>query len=483
MNHRSQSAHALWTSADAMAATGGRLFGPSWTAFGIAIDTRSLVPGDLFIALKAERDGHEFVADAFAKGAAAALVTDPSAGGAAGPRLVVDDTLFGLELLGNAARRRADKAVRVGITGSVGKTTVKEMTAAALAASGTTHAAIKSFNNHWGVPLTLARCPADVAFAVYEIGMNHGGEIARLSPQVRPHVAAITTIGPVHIEHFDHEGAIADAKAELFLGIETGGIAVVYGDNKWADRLARRAGMRADLSVVTFGSNSEFGACLTSLEPDGLGQIATATILGSSISWRIAEPGAHWAMNGLCALTLATLAGGSLSASAEALSAFGALDGRGAARALATSVGCITLVDEAYNANPTSMAGALATLGTRPGTRRVAVLGDMLELGSAEAAYHAALADDVVAAGIDRVFCAGPRMAHLWAALPDGLRGAYAATASELALAVVAAVRDGDVIMVKGSNGSRMVQVVESLKAMDIAKSAAPAAKETARAL
>jgi len=466
MNHRSQAANALWTAAEAQAATGGKVFGPSWTAFGIAIDTRSLVPGDLFIAIKAERDGHDFVADAFAKGAAAALVSDPSAGGAAGPRLVVDDTLFGLELLANAARRRAEAAIRVGVTGSVGKTTVKEMTASALAASGTTHAAIKSFNNQWGVPLTLARCPADARYAVYEIGMNHSGEIALLAPQVRPHVAAITTVGPVHIEHFANEAGICDAKAEMFLGIEQGGTAVINGDNPWAERLARRAGMRADLSVVRFGTKSESGARLTDLVPDGSGQRASASILGKEVSWRIAEPGAHWALNGLCALTLAHLAGGSLSAAGEALSVFGALDGRGAARTVSLGDGSFTLVDEAYNANPTSMAGAIATLATRPGKRRIAVLGDMLELGLHEARYHAALVDELATRSIDAVYCAGPRMKHLWDVLPSALKGGYAESAADLAPMVCAAVAAGDVVMVKGSNGSRMSKVIEALVAL-----------------
>ena len=457
----------LWTSVQAALAVGGKAQG-TWAAHGISIDSRAVEPGDLFVALKAQRDGHSFVRGALAAGAGAAMVVDPSCADADAPLLIVPDTLLALENLGTQARRRNVLATRVAITGSVGKTTVKEMTAAALAQTAKTHHSVKSYNNHWGVPLTLARMPADARFGVFEIGMNHGGEIARLSPQVRPHIAAITTVAPVHIEHFDNEDGIADAKAEIFLGLDPGGTAVIPGDNPHAPRLATRARDRDGINVVTFGSSPHFDAYVVATEMVGSERRVKARVLGQSFEWHIKEPGAHWVHNGLCALTLAVLAGGDGEAAAMALSLFGAMDGRGVSRPISLAPGAFfVLVDEAYNANPTSMAGAIATLASRAGTRRLAALGDMLELGVHENAFHAALAADLARAEIDLVYCAGPRMKHLWDALSPAQRGAYAPTAAELAPLVASAVRAGDVIMVKGSNGSRMSEIVRALGALE----------------
>jgi UDP-N-acetylmuramoyl-tripeptide--D-alanyl-D-alanine ligase len=462
----------LWTAAAAALAAHGQAQG-TWAANGVCIDSRAVEPGDLFVALKAERDGHAYVRAALQAGASAALVSEASAADAGAPLLVAPDTFVALENLGAASRRRNVLATRVAITGSVGKTTVKEMTAAALAATAKTHRSVKSYNNHWGVPLTLARMPADARFGVFEIGMNHGGEIARLSPQVRPHVAAITMVAPVHIEHFADEAGIADAKAEIFLGLDAGGTALIPADNPHAQRLRARASDRDGVNVLSFGMAETADARLLSVEDDGEARVAKADVLGQVLTWRIAEPGAHWVHNGLCALTLAVLAGGDPHAAAHALSRFGAIDGRGVARAInLASGGFFTLVDEAYNANPTSMAGAITTLSGRAGTRRIAALGDMLELGANEAAYHASIAHDIEAAGTDLVFCAGPRMKHLWDALPEHCRGAYAPTASELAPIVAAAIQAGDVIMVKGSNGSRMAQVVAALTSLEVGPAA-----------
>jgi UDP-N-acetylmuramoyl-tripeptide--D-alanyl-D-alanine ligase len=456
----------LWTSQAAALAVHGTAQG-NWHIDGLDLDSRAVTKGDLFVALKVDRDGHAFVRNALAAGASAALVSDPSCADPGAPLLIVPDTMVALENLGTAARRRNVIATRVAITGSVGKTTVKEMTAAALAATAKTHRSVKSYNNHWGVPLTLARMPADARFGVFEIGMNHGGEIARLSPQVRPHVAAITMVAPVHIEHFADEAAIADAKAEIFLGLDAGGTALIPGDNPHAERLIARARDRDGVKVLTFGTNEACDARILAVVEGQDGRIATAGILGEQVSWRISEPGAHWISNGLCALTLAVLAGGNLRAGADALSQFGAIDGRGVTKAITLpGGGFFTLVDEAYNANPASMAEAIKTLSGRAGLRRIAVLGDMLELGERENSYHAAIADDLEAAGTDLVFCSGPRMKHLWDALPPSRAGAYAETAIQLAPLVVKAVEAGDVLMVKGSNGSKMADVVRALSAL-----------------
>jgi UDP-N-acetylmuramoyl-tripeptide--D-alanyl-D-alanine ligase len=463
----SETPRPLWTAAEAATAVRGESRG-RWTAAGVSIDSRDVAPGDLFVALKAGRDGHAFVRSALEAGAAAALVSDPACAGEGAPLLIADDTMVALESLGAAARRRNVIATRVAVTGSVGKTTVKEMTAAALAATARTHRSVKSYNNHWGVPLTLARMPGDARFGVFEIGMNHAGEIARLSPQVRPHVAAITTVAPVHIEHFEGETGIADAKAEIFLGLDAGGVAVVPARNPHAARLIARAADRDGVRIVTFAAEGDADARVTDIAETAEGRLVTADILGRAVRWRIGEPGAHWVHNGLCALTLAHLAGGDLELAAAALSSFGAIAGRGVARAVQLAGGgFFTLVDEAYNANPASMAGAIATLSGRAGTRRIAALGDMLELGAGEAGFHAAIAADVAAGGIDLVFCAGPRMRHLWDALPDAVRGAWTPAASELAPLVADAVRAGDVVMVKGSNGSRMAAVVAALTGLE----------------
>jgi UDP-N-acetylmuramoyl-tripeptide--D-alanyl-D-alanine ligase len=456
----------LWTAVEAAKATGGIVQG-KWHIEGLDLDSRAVTQGDLFVALKVERDGHAFVRNALAAGASAALVSDASCADTGAPLLIVPDTMVALENLGTAARRRNVIATRVAITGSVGKTTVKEMTAAALSATAKTHRSVKSYNNHWGVPLTLARMPADARFGVFEIGMNHGGEIARLSPQVRPHIAAITMVAPVHSEHCVDEAGIADAKAEIFLGLDAGGTALIPGDNPYAARLINRAQDRDGVKVLTFGRNENCDARILSVVEGTEGRIAMADVLGAQVSWRIAEPGAHWVHNGLCALTLAVLAGGDLKAAADALSNFGAIDGRGVTKAIALpNGGFFTLVDEAYNANPASMAGAISTLSSRAGLRRVAVLGDMLELGIRENDYHAAVAADLQAASTDVVFCAGPRMKYLWDALLPSQRGAYAPTATELAPFVVAAIQAGDVVMVKGSNGSKMAEVVRALGAL-----------------
>ncbi|MBI1250825.1 MAG: UDP-N-acetylmuramoyl-tripeptide--D-alanyl-D-alanine ligase [Alphaproteobacteria bacterium] len=453
---------ALWLAEDAATATGGRLVGAdSWIASGVSIDTRSLARGDLFVALKDQRDGHAFVADAFARGAAAALVSDADAAAPHGPALVVPDVLEALRCLGEAARDRSN-AVRIAVTGSVGKTSTKEALALALRACAPTHASVKSYNNHWGVPLTLSRLPRSARYAVFEIGMNHRGEIRPLSMLAAPRVALITWIAPAHIEHLGSIEAIAEEKGDIFAGLGPDGAAIVPNEAPAAHLLLSAAENNAG-SVIRFGREAGCEARLLRFEMTEDGAVAEADILGRQIRYRIGAPGAHWALNSVAALAAADVAGADVFAAAHALADLRAIEGRGVARTIERPGGAFTLIDDAYNANPTSMAAALETLGARAGARRIAVLGDMLELGADELAYHAGLAAPIVSAGVDLVFCAGPRMRALYEALPAGLRGAHAETADALAPIVSGAVQAGDAVLVKGSNGSRMRIVVDAL--------------------
>ncbi|MEK7661447.1 MAG: UDP-N-acetylmuramoyl-tripeptide--D-alanyl-D-alanine ligase [Pseudomonadota bacterium] len=458
--------NSLWTAHDIAQAVGGHANG-DWIASGISIDSRSIENGDLFIALHVDRDGHQFVNGALRAGASGALVSDMKLVEASSPIVKCKDTMLALENLATAARRRAILAKRIAITGSVGKTTVKELTASALAASGKTHKSVKSYNNHWGVPLTLARMPQDARFGVFEIGMNHAGEISRLSPQIRPHIAAITTIAPVHIEHFHKVEAIADAKAEIFLGIERGGTALLPADNEQYERLVARARDIDGISIQSFGQSQTADARIVKVENHDNHRMVQANVFGELVEWKINEPGNHWLNNGLCALAIVALAGGEIEAAASVLSNFAALDGRGSVKSIALPSGeHFTLVDEAYNANPTSVAGALDALSKRSGKRRIAVLGDMLELGERENEYHAGLKESVLASKVDLVFLSGPRMKYLWDELPANIKGSYATNSRALAHDVCAAIHDDDVIMVKGSNGSHMNVIVAALGAL-----------------
>jgi UDP-N-acetylmuramoyl-tripeptide--D-alanyl-D-alanine ligase len=457
---------ALWLAEDAAGATGGRLIGAdSWIASGISIDTRTLEPGDLFVALKDARDGHDFLDAAFARGAAAALVSD--ARDAHGPLLHVPDVLSAMRHLADAARERCG-AKRIAITGSVGKTSTKEALAACLAPSGPTHAAQKSYNNHWGVPLTMALTPPDARFAVYEIGMNHRGEILPLTTLAKPHIAIVTTIAPAHVENLGSLETIADEKGDLYAGLEPEGAALVPMDAPHAERLLAAAEQHA-ATIIRFGRAEECEARLLHFEMTSDGSVAEADILGRKIRYRIGAAGAHWGALSTAVLAAADVAGGDLFAAAHALAELKAMPGRGAARTVRARSGAFTLIDDAYNANPASMAAALATLGARAAAgRRIAALGDMLELGPDERAYHAGLAAPIAAAGVDLVFTAGPRMAALHEALPPAQRGGYGENADAVIPMLLGAVRAGDVVLVKGSNGSRMMRVVEALAALDV---------------
>ncbi|MGE3301885.1 MAG: UDP-N-acetylmuramoyl-tripeptide--D-alanyl-D-alanine ligase [Hyphomonadaceae bacterium] len=453
-------AKALWAAEDAAAATGGELIGQdSWIATGVSIDTRSLEPGDLFVALKDARDGHDFVGDAFARGAAAALVSRRV--DTEGAQLLCADVLEGLRALARAARARS-AARCIAVTGSVGKTSVKEALALALGASGQTHAAAKSFNNHFGVPLTLARMPPSSAYGVFEIGMNHPGEIAPLAQLVRADAAIVTTIAPVHLEHMGTLQAIAAEKAEIFSGLTPGGAAIIPAEAPHADILIARA-QSVGARIIRIGRDAACEARLLSFTEDGDGATAEAEIMGRRIAYRIGAPGAPWATNALAVLAACAAIGADLDAAAAALARLEAAPGRGQARAINAAFGRFTLVDDAYNASPVSMSAAIETLAKRPAKRRIAALGDMLELGPEEKSFHAAIAGPLAQAGVDLVFCAGPRMAALWEALPPNLRGGYADNADSLISLLAGALREGDVVLVKGSNGARMGRVVEAL--------------------
>lgn len=459
----------LWTFEDLAHAAGGQVEGADGRPVtGLSIDTRTLAPGDLFVALKDQRDGHAFVGSAFKAGAAAALVAeDYEAQSGHGPLIRVRDPLAALEAIGRAARARlAPEARVIAVTGSAGKTGTKEMLRAALARIGPTHAADKSFNNHWGVPLTLARMPADTRFGVFEIGMNHAGEITRLVRLVRPHVAIVTTVEPVHLAQFPNVEAIAEAKAEIFAGLEPGGTAIINRDNAYFEILRRHAEV-AGAHIVTFGQDPRADVRPKALELSSEGSVMEVAIGGREVHIRVAVPGIHIARNALAVAAAIEAAGADLEEALPALVTLPPPPGRGSRIELIVEGGRILLIDESYNANPASMRAALGVLGTVPRTayrRRIAVLGDMLELGERERSHHAALKEAVDAAGTDLVFACGPNMAHLFAELASHRQGAWTQTAEELVERLVALVAPGDVLMVKGSNGSRMGPLVETLR-------------------
>ena len=461
----------LWTAADARKATGGKESRP-FAATGVSIDSRTVSQNDLFVALVGPRvDGHDYVAAALSKGAAAAVVARVPTGVAPdAPLLSVADTQAGLEGLGRFARARTQARI-VAVTGSVGKTGTKESLRLVLAAQGATHASEGSLNNQWGVPLSLARMPAGAAYGVFEIGMNHPGEITPLVRMVRPHVAVVTAVEPAHIEFFPSIEAIADAKAEIFLGVERGGAAVLPADNPLCERLvaaAKAAGIR---NVLGFGAAAGAFARLKSCDLDSDGTRVNADIGGRIVSYRLNVPGRHWVSNSLAVLAAASALGADVDAAAASLARVEAPKGRGRRHAVAFVGGAFTVVDESYNASPASMAAAIAALGqARPKSagRRVAVLGDMLELGEEGPMRHAALADLLEFAGVDLVFACGKAMTHLWDALPRARRGGYATDSERLAAIVAVAVKDGDIVMVKGSAGSRMGRVVEALLAIGV---------------
>ncbi len=464
---------ALWTSRDAAAAVNGTAT-RDWSATGVSIDSRTVAPGDLFVAIHGPNmDGHCFAGEALSKGAVAAMVDSDWAGGQSETDLsllIVEDTMEGLTALARAARRRGGARIAA-VTGSVGKTSTKDALAHVLAAQAPTTATVGNLNNQWGLPLSLARMPAESVYGVFELGMNHAGELTPLSRLLTPDLAIITTVESVHLEFFDSEEAIADAKAEIFAGMDAAGVALLNADNRHFERLRRHALDTGVGRVLSFGEAEGVDYRLIDWSIDVGGNRVEADIEGRPISFRTGAPGRHWALIGVTALGAAALMGANVDRAAESLAGIRAPKGRGTQHRVALSdAGAFTVIDESYNASPASMRAAFSVLGAMqpgPGGRRIAVLGDMLELGDDSGALHAGLAPDLEAAGVDLVYACGPNMAQLIEALPKPMRGRHAVASDALVGPVTAAVRAGDIVTVKGSLGSRMAPVVEALLDLD----------------
>ncbi|MBB6412029.1 UDP-N-acetylmuramoylalanyl-D-glutamyl-2,6-diaminopimelate--D-alanyl-D-alanine ligase [Mesorhizobium sangaii] len=460
----------LWTSEALVAGMDGRPLGPMPEGIsGISIDSRTLQPGDAFFAIKGETmDGHDFATAAIKAGAGVLVVAEgklPSLGRLTAPIIVVEDVLAALEKLGAAARARSEAKI-IAVTGSAGKTTTKEALRHVLSAVGKVHASAQSFNNHWGVPLTLARMPIDCDYAVFEIGMNHPDEIRPLVKMVRPHVAIVTMIAAAHLGFFRNLDEIARAKAEIFEGLEPEGAAILNRDDgrwKLLDKMAHAAGVE---HVYGFGENARSTFRLVKCELHADHSDITARIGGHEVTARVGAPGRHMVQNVLAVLGAAHLVGADLDRAALALADLSAERGRGKRHVLRLPGGPITLIDESYNANPASMGAAMALLNATPVTgegRRIAVLGDMLELGDHSAKLHAALADLIVGTGTQTVFLGGPEMRALAERLPGEIRTEYRAGVEELKPVLLAALKPGDVVMIKSSKGIGFAKLVDAL--------------------
>ena len=450
----------LWTSAEIAEATGGAASAP-FAVSGVAFDSREVGPGDLFVAMKGETtDGHRFVDKAFGQGAAGTIVSEA----VDHPHILVPDSAAALEALGMASRRRMQGKV-IGVTGSVGKTGTKEALFLALerAAPDAVHRSVKSYNNHVGVPLSLSRMPRHSAYGVFEMGMNHAGELAVLTRQVRPHVAIVTAIAPAHIEFFGTEEKIAQAKAEIFEGLEPGGTAIIPYDSPHVATLYAKAERHA-AHILTFGMSE--GADVRALDvvpaPNG-GSIVTATLPHADICFTVAAPGDHWVSNALAVLAAVEAVGGDLAAAGLALAEMPGLPGRGARRILPVEGGEALLIDESYNANPLSMKATLAQLGREKAQRRVAVLGAMRELGDQSDALHAGLAEPIAAGRVDFAVLVGEEMAPLAQALEGKLAFAHVPDAQSAEQIVRSDIRPGDAILIKGSNSVGLSRLVRAL--------------------
>ena len=459
----------LWNAGAAAAATEGTAIG-EWQATGVSIDTRTLSRGDLFVAIQGvASDGHDHAAQALEKGAVG-LVLRRDFTGLPGdtPGVRVDDTTQALEGLGRAARDRS-RAKICAVTGSVGKTGSKEALAMIMERFGVTHATQGNLNNHWGLPLSLSRMPIEAQFGVLEMGMNHPGEIRPLSRMARPHVALITTVELAHSEYFNSIEDIADAKAEIFDGMVEGGTAVLNRDNPMFDRLAAAAKRAGASKIVSFGRSDKADFQLRDSRADGLGTTVQARAMGHDLRYRVGAPGSHWVINSLGVLAAANAMGADLDAAAAMLARLSPPKGRGNRISVPMVSGELTLIDESYNASPVAVVAAIEVLGmSEPGAggRRIAVLGDMLELGEQAEGLHRSLAGPLAARHIDAVFTAGPNMGRLFEELPREMRGGHAETSDKLAPLVASAVRPGDVVLIKGSFGSRMGAVVDALRSL-----------------
>lgn len=461
----------IWTSAEAVAATGGHAT-HEFAATGVSIDTRTLQKGQAFLALKGDKlDGHDYVEAAFKAGASVAIVAKGyKPKDAAWPLLQVEDTMQALEALGKASRDRT-KAAIIGVTGSAGKTGTKEMIAVMLGASGKTHASKKSFNNHWGVPLSLANLPKDARFAVFEMGMNHKGEMTALTKQVRPHIVIITTIEPAHIEHFKTLEAIADAKAEIFLGMDAKGIVILNVDNPHFSRLKNAAEKQGLRKIYGFGEDEAAQSRLVDCTLHADSSRVTADVLGERVKYKLNIPGKHIVMNSLGALAVVKVASNELSKAIEALKNSEPVEGRGNRILVTLEAGKppLTIIDESYNANPASMLAAFKVfelVHPSEGGRRIAVLGDMLELGKDGPRLHAGLANPLLKAKTELLYCCGPQMDALFQALPPDWRGGHTDDSKSLIPKLLEIVKPGDVLLIKGSAGSKMGYIIHALQAL-----------------
>jgi UDP-N-acetylmuramoyl-tripeptide--D-alanyl-D-alanine ligase len=469
----------LWTSAEIAAATGGKA-GAAFVANGVSIDTRKIARGDLFIALQGPNfDGHDYIGKALEQGAAGILAHRlPANVTLDAPIVLVGNTLQGLQDLGAAARNRS-QAKFIAVTGSVGKTSTKEMLKLVLGAQAPTFASEGNLNNHWGAPLSLARMPRDAEIGIFELGMNHADEIRPLAKMVRPHAAIITTVEAVHIEFFNSVAEIADAKAEILEGLVPGGVAILPRDNPHFARLAARASALTVGRILVFGADAASDLRLLNCVTSENGNAVEASIDGEEISFEMGLAGRHQAMNALAVLAGVMALGCDLHRAARDLGQSKALKGRGQREEITLAGGTFLLIDESYNASPAAMRAAFTVLGgIKPamGGRRVAILGDMRELGSEGPSLHQGLRDDIVGAGIDRVFAVGPLMGGLFAALPKTLQAQHTADSIALVSPVIAELRAGDVVLVKGSLGTRMAPIVDAIRNMDINAASRPKA-------
>jgi UDP-N-acetylmuramoyl-tripeptide--D-alanyl-D-alanine ligase len=450
----------LWTSAEIAAATGGTASAP-FEVTGVTFDSREVGPGDLFVAMPGTvHDGHQFVDAAFAAGAAGAIVSKP----VGGPHVLVEDTFAALQALGRAARDRSQATI-LAVTGSVGKTSTKEALYAALDRNrpGTVHRSVKSYNNHTGVPLSLARMPRDAEFAVLEIGMNHAGEIRGLVAQVRPHLALITAIAPAHIENLGSEQAIADAKAEIFEGLEPDGIAIVPNDTPHRDRLVKAARRRAD-RIITFGTGDADVHAIHAVGAETGGSLISAALLERELTFTISQRGEHWVSNALAVLAAVEAVGEDVAVAALALADLGGLKGRGERHNVRIDGGELLLIDESYNANPASMAATLKSLGAeRDATRRIAVLGPMRELGEHSGALHAGLAPAVLDAHVDRLILIGDEMRPLAEKVVGTISFDLVSSVDEATDALIQTAHAGDAVLVKASNSVGLARLVERM--------------------
>ncbi len=458
----------LWTAQDIIKATHGSCHTDDWQVEGIAIDNRVVKKGDLFISIVGpNNDGHDYVGAALSAGAAGAIVSRVPAGLEKTETLIlVDDTQNAMEKLGAAARARTEAKV-IAVTGSVGKTGTKEALGHLLGEQGRTHFSVGSFNNHWGVPLSLARMPKETEFAIFELGMNHAGELGPLSRMVKPDVAIITIIAAAHLEFFENTEEIARAKAEIFEGVKPEGTVLLNADDPHCDLLSKLAGERGSLNITYFGEENVANIHLEEAKLLPASSAISASVFGQKLSFIFPVPGRHWVQNILAVLGAVQLVGGDVLVALKDLDGLAPPAGRGATFSLNCQDGHYTVIDESYNASPIAMQAAFRVLGGKkvadPG-RKIAVLGDMLELGGKSAEIHRNLANDLLANGIDMVYASGPNMRHLFDALPTRLQAGYGNSSDELTTPLLQAVNDGDIVLIKGSLGSKMKIVLEALK-------------------